>query len=148
MISSFIRCIDRLNPTKFSYPYLMVLAEKEAIVSNKASKAWRDKTKSKVKKLKLMPGAYHELTKEPNNHVLFEEALKFMGERLVATTAPAKPFGQFKQELVKYWRPRPMSKRVKLLLLLAWYILIGLIVAIARRKKNLLLSWPVQLFSK
>ena len=89
-----------------------------------------------------MAGSYHELSKEPNNHVLFEESLKFMGERL----GPAKPFGQFKHELVKYWKPQRMSKKVKLLLLLACYILIGLIAAIARRRKNLLLSWPVRLF--
>ena len=40
-------------------------------------------------------GAYHELTKEPNNHVLFEASLTFMGERLVgkAPGTPAKPFG-------------------------------------------------------
>ena len=71
----------------------MVLAEKDHVVNNKASRAWRDKTRSKIKTLKLIPGAYHELAKEPNNDALFESALRFMGERL---SSSAKPFGQFK----------------------------------------------------
>ena len=65
----------------------MVLAEKDLVVSNKASRAWNDKTKSKIKTLKLMPGAYHELTKEINNHFIFEASLKFMGDRLSTTGA-------------------------------------------------------------
>ena len=108
IIASFVRCIDRLNPAKFNFSYLMVLAEKEYIVNNRASRAWRDKTKTKIKALKLMPGSYHELTKEPNNHILFEAALNFMGERLYGSSnSPnsdkAKPFGEFKPSLVKYW---------------------------------------------
>ena len=96
MIASFIRSIDRLKPYQFTHPYLMVLAEKDLIVNNRESKVWRDKSKSKIKKLKLMPGAFHELSKEPNNHFIFEEALRFMGERLVDTSKPVKPFGEFK----------------------------------------------------
>ena len=94
LLASFIRCIDRLNPARFGFAYLMVLAEKDHIVSNRASKAWRDKTKSKIKTLKLVPGAYHELAKEPNNDALFEASLKFIGERI--SQGSAKPFGQFK----------------------------------------------------
>lgn len=30
-----------------------------------------------------MAGSYHELTKEPNNQVIFEATLKFMGEQLI-----------------------------------------------------------------
>ena len=73
--SSIFRAMDMLNPVKVTYPYLMVCGEKDVIVNNKASKAWHSKTASKIKSLKLMPGAYHELTKETNNHFLFEEAL-------------------------------------------------------------------------
>ena len=53
----------------------MVLAENEKIVSNQAAKAWHAQTSSKIKQLRLVAGAYHELAKEPNNNVLFEASL-------------------------------------------------------------------------
>ena len=85
--ASFLRCVDMIHakPRSVTYPYLLVLAEKDVIVNNKRSREWHDKTSSKVKQLRLMAGAYHELSKEPNNHVLFEASLKFMGERLVGS---------------------------------------------------------------
>ena len=78
-----------------AYPYLMILGEKDVIVNNKVNRDWHAKTQSKVKKLRLMVGAYHELTKEPNNATLFDASLSFMGERLVgkAPGTPVKPFG-------------------------------------------------------
>ena len=82
--------------------------------------------------MKLMPGAYHELTKETNNHFIFEAALKFMGERL-ADRQVTKPFGQFKHQLVKYDKPRQTRKRNKLILLLVFYLVVGLVIAIIRR---------------
>lgn len=127
----------------------MVLAEKDYIVNNRASKAWRDKNKSKIKMLKLIPGAYHELAKEPNNDVLFESALNFMGQRLSGSgSESAKPFGEFKHSLVKYWQPRPMKKRFKLLIIVALYVLIGLLFAIVRRRKNMIISWPRNLLHR
>ena len=94
---SVIRMQDLVHAKAKSttYPYLLVLGDKDIIVNNRVSREWHAKTSSKVKKIKLMMGAYHELTKEPNNHVIFEASLLFMGERLVgkAPGTPAKPFG-------------------------------------------------------
>ena len=84
LVDSSFKNQDRvLNyASNVDYPYLLVLAEKDAVVSNKASRQWHEQTSSKVKELKLIPGAYHELTKEPNNHQVFETCLKFMVKRL------------------------------------------------------------------
>ena len=60
-----------------------------------------------------------------------------MGERLVGNAAegnaPAKPFGQFDHQIVRYYVPRPMQKRYKLIILLVCYLVIGLILALVRR---------------
>lgn len=141
LYASVFRSHERLNPHQVTYPYLMVLAEYEHVVSNKASKAWHSLTKSKVRQMKLMPGAYHELTKEPNNAFIFEAALKFMGERL-ADRNVTKPFGEFNHQLVKYYKPRPLQRRYKLIILAALYLFIGVIIAILRRQKNSILAWP------
>lgn len=53
------------------YPFLMVIAEKDALVNNKINRKWYDQTISKEKEMRLMPGAYHETTKEPTNHTIF-----------------------------------------------------------------------------
>lgn len=60
----------------------MILGEKDVIVDNAASRAWHAQTVSKTKDIKLMAGAFHELTKEPNNTVLFETVLKFCVKRV------------------------------------------------------------------
>ena len=101
-----------------------------------------------------MMGAYHELTKEPNNATFFESSLRFMGERLIGKSAetpiPVKPFGQFKHESIKYYSPRPIlrKKRVWLMFLIAAYLIIGLILALLRSKKRLLITWPKMLLTK
>ena len=69
-----------------------MLGEKDEIVNNKVNRAWFTKTASKEKQIKLMVGAYHELTKEPNNHVMFESCLRFMAERILGSN---KTFGDF-----------------------------------------------------
>ena len=79
------------NARKVTYPYLLVLGEKDEIVNNKVNRIWHSKTASKDKNIKLMVGAYHELSKEPNNHFLFEQVLRFMTERVPAS----KAFGSF-----------------------------------------------------
>ena len=91
------------------------MADKDIIVNNKESRAWHAKTTSKIKQLRLMAGSYHELSKEPNNEILFEASLKFMGERLTgkAPGTPAQPFGAFKHELVKYYKTVPLIKKRK-----------------------------------
>ena len=69
------------------------MGEKDIIVNNKATREWHAKTSSKNKQVRLLAGSYHELTKEPNNDVLFESTLKFMGEQLIGKKGPAaKPF--------------------------------------------------------
>lgn len=45
-----------------------------------------------------MAGSYHELSKEPNNAVMFEAILKFASK----IGCLAKPFGTFSVEKVKY----------------------------------------------
>lgn len=94
LASSFITSHERLmaNARKVTYPYLLVLGEKDEIVNNTITRAWDRKTSSKEKQMKLIVGAYHELTKEPNNHIVFEHVLKFMSERLPSS----KAFGEFK----------------------------------------------------
>ena len=101
-----------------------------------------------------MVGAYHELSKEPNNATFFESSLKFMGERLIGkspgTSIPVKPFGQFKHESIRYYSPRPTfkKKRVWLMILIAAYLLIGLILALIRSKKRLFITWPKMILTK
>ena len=80
LCASFLRNHDRVltyaNDVK--YPYLMVLGEKDEIVNNKVNRLWHGKTSSAIKQIKLMPGALHELSKEPNSGSFFEASLKFM----------------------------------------------------------------------
>ena len=49
LYASAFRCLDKMTPRKVTYPYLMVLAEYDHYVNNKASKAWHAETQSKVK---------------------------------------------------------------------------------------------------
>lgn len=82
-----IRGVDHVqrNAKKVKYPYKLVLAEKDAIVNNRLTREWHGKTSSKIKSMRLMPGAFHELAKDQKSDILFEECLKFMGERLTGT---------------------------------------------------------------
>jgi len=86
------------------------------------------------------------LSKEPNSNVLFEASLKFMGERLVGkpTEAAAQPFGQFKHEMVRYYKPRSLLRRKKfwLYILVVGYFVLGLIFTLGRKQKRFLLTWP------
>ncbi len=53
--------------------------------------------------MRRLPGAFHELSKEPNNEKFFESCLKFMTERIVGKEgAAATAFGTFAHGLVKY----------------------------------------------
>jgi alpha-beta hydrolase superfamily lysophospholipase len=78
--ASFVRSCDLIikNARKVTYPYLLILGEKDVIVDNLASRDWHSKTASEKKELKLMAGAFHELSKEPNNGTFFESILQFM----------------------------------------------------------------------
>ena len=119
------------------------MAEKDAIVCNKASREWHDKTTSKVKELKLIRGAYHELTKEPNNHDVFEQVLKFMAARLKPGVGCAKNFGQFSSKQARFATQKPVYKKRRFwVLLILFYLLIGLLIAVIRRQKKFFFSWP------
>jgi alpha-beta hydrolase superfamily lysophospholipase len=142
LISSFISSQDRLMAfaRKVTYPYLMVLGEKDEIVNNKVNRAWHAKTSSNDKQIKLMVGAFHELSKEPNNHVLFESVIRFMSERI----PNAKGFGQFSSKR-DYKAPvyrAPWTRKRFWLIMLCAYLLVGLLVAVMSRQKRLFFSWP------
>lgn len=76
---------------RVKYPYLLVLAEKDKIVDNKRAREWHARTGTPAgnKVIKLVAGAYHEISKEPNNGVMIESVLTFMESRL----SDAKAFG-------------------------------------------------------
>ena len=99
-----------------------------------------------------MAGAFHELSKEPNSHVLFEASLKFMGERLIgkAPGLPVKPFAEFNPQQVRYYRSQPLWKRRKfqVFCLVLAYLVVGLFLARKFGMKRLLLTWPSRLFKK
>ena len=99
-----------------------------------------------------MAGAFHELSKESNNNVLFEASLKFMGERIVGKTpgVPAKPFGEFRANTAKYYKPVPLLKKRKfwIFLLVLLYLVIGIIVARKLRLKRKILTWPINLLKR
>jgi len=110
LIHSFNVNLERVQllAPKVEYPYLMLLGEKDLIVDNNASRAWHGKTASKMKELKLMPGSFHELSKEPNNAIMFETLLKFTAKR---ETEGAKPFGVFNPKDVKFANVVPIWKK-------------------------------------
>ena len=114
-----------------------------------ATKQWHSKTSSKNKGMRLMPGAMHETTKEPNNHIAFEAALKFMGDQIIGVKGapPAKAFGWYNHKLTKYYKNRSIltRKRFWIFLLIVAYFTIGFIIAIIRRKKRMLFTWPKML---
>ena len=69
-----------LTLSRFKYPYLMMLAEKEAIVSNEGSYVFHQKTQSKKKELVVFPNGFHELQKEPHLKAAVHcKVLKFFG---------------------------------------------------------------------
>jgi alpha-beta hydrolase superfamily lysophospholipase len=92
LCASFIDSQDKVMTyaKKVVYPYLIVLGEKDVIVSNSANREWHSKTSTpaKQKEMKLMAGSYHELAKEPNRTTL-------MQKRLADTEKPGVPFGIF-----------------------------------------------------
>lgn len=86
LFSSICRNHNKLltYANRVTYPYLLVLGEHDVIVNNEKSRQWHQRTSSQHKELKLMQGAYHEVTKEPNSAVLFESMLRFINKRLAS----------------------------------------------------------------
>jgi hypothetical protein len=87
-----------------------------------------------------MVGAFHELSKEPNNHVLFESVIRFMADRIPT----AKVFGQFNAK--KDYKPpvyrAPWKRKKFWVIMLCAYLLVGLLVAVVSKQKRLFFSWP------
>jgi hypothetical protein len=129
------------NARKVNYPYLLVLGEKDEIVNNKTARTWHSKTASKDKQIKLMVGAYHELSKEPNNRVFFESVLRFMSERLLASN---KAFGNFqaKRDFRAPFKVAPWRRKKFWIIALCAYLLVGLLFAVVRKQTRLFFSWP------
>jgi len=100
-----------------------------------------------VKELKLMAGAYHELSKETNNNVFFTTVLNFCAKRV---TDGAKPFGAFdpKKVIKAPTGNAGAPKSKKKMMLVALYFLIGVVLALIRRSKRLFLIWPLMPFLK
>ena len=141
LASSCFNAQDRLmaNATKVNYPYLLVLGEKDLIVNNNSSRAWFTKTQSPQKQIKLMAGAFHELSKEPTNAVLFESCMKFMAERINGTK---KTFGEFVGKR-DYKAPKAAAavwRRKKFWIII--YLLVGLLFALWHKQKKLIFTWP------
>lgn len=153
LVASFSRNCDLIARTasKVNYPYQLILGEKDLIVDNAASRDWHSKTTSARKELKLMAGAFHELSKEPNNGVFIETIIKFMHAQ---TGAAPKNFGVLDPKTVKFSKLISVpvagagapNKRRRLLVIL--YFVIGLLLAIFRKSKRLFLIWPALPFLK
>ena len=145
LAASFFRNHDRVMTyaKAVKYPYLLVIGEKDVIVSGKACRDWHAMTSSADKNFKLMAGAYHETTKEPNRDVIFESALKFFAQRL----HKSKEFGAFNPKKdVKVFKESPLYKKKRFwILLIVAYLCIGLLLSIVRRNKKMFLSWPALL---
>ena len=124
-----------------------MLGEKDVIINNAVNRQWHSKTQSKQKELKLMAGAYHELSKEPTNHVMFESVLKFMNKRLACTQIPARPFGTLNPKTdVRFAKNVSLLKKKKFwILVVIIYLFIGLVYAVVRRRTKLFLSWPAMM---
>ncbi len=81
-----------------------------------------------------MAGSFHELSKEPNNHQFFESMLRFIGKSTLS------PFGVLDPKQFNFTLEKPRRKLWKLLTLV--YFLVGILLAIIKRRKRLLLLWP------
>jgi len=74
---SMLEYIDDIpyNLGHFHYPYLIMIAEKEAIVSNSGAKLFHQKSASKDKELVEFKDCFHELHKEPNKDEILSKVL-------------------------------------------------------------------------
>lgn len=86
------------NPQKVTYPYQVILGDKDILVDNAVTQKWHEATQSKTKDFKRMAGAYHELSKETNNKDFFETILKFCAKR---QAEGAQGFGKYDFKDVK-----------------------------------------------
>ena len=81
-----------------------------------------------------MPGALHELMKEPNNQSMFEAILLF-------TSGAKMELGEL--PLFKYASNRALWRKRKFwLFVLALSLFVSLLVALRRNKTNVFFFWP------
>ena len=74
-----------------------------------------------------MAGSYHELSKEPNNAVMFESILQFVTKRL------GKPFGTLDPQSVRYSNQTPYLRRPRLwAYMVALYLCVRILVQIIK----------------
>lgn len=150
LMGSFLRSIESIkkNAAKVTYPYLLILGEKDLVVDNTASRNWHAATTSTTKEIKLMAGSFHELSKEPNNGTMFETVLKFAVKR---ASEGAQAFGVLNPKEVNFSKrllPKAAAGKSKLRLLTILYFLVGLVLAFLRKRKSLFLIWPALPFLK
>lgn len=130
---------------RVTYPYLLLVGERDTLVDNTASREWHSKTRTPLanKEMRQISSSLHDLHKEPNNALMFEHILKFVSARL---TPQSKSFGEVVASTIRFAKEVPFWKRKKFWMLFATlYLFIGLLIAIIRRRKNLFLSWPALL---
>jgi len=129
---------------RVKFPYMLMYAESDFIVCNKAVKEWHSRTKSTEKTIHEIPNAYHELAKDPNTSHVYGHMMKFMVKRIAAK---ADKFGQLVgSKDIKYATKNRWYQRKRFwILLLVIYLLIGGLISIYRKKKNMFLSWPALL---
>lgn len=147
MFASVVRNIDRVDTyaDRVDYPYLLLLGDKDIVVSNEGAQKWHSKTSSKVKQLRLLANTFHDLTKEPNNHKVFESILRFLSLRTQSKEIPV--FGQLNLRTdINFGKIVPFWKKRKFWTLCAvFYLLIGLVIVVMRKQYKHFLSWPALL---
>ena len=98
-----------------------------------------------MKEIKLIVGAYHELSKELKRVDFVERILQFASK---VTPAGCKGFGaDYDPKKVVIKKPEEKQaasgKKGKKKWLIILYFIIGLILAIVKRSKRLFLIWPL-----
>lgn len=145
IVASALKNIERAMTyaEKVTYPYLMLLGEKDVLVNNEAARRWHDRTSSQSKEIKFIPGSYHELSKEPNNSVMFESILKFAIKR---QSEGIKPFGTLQVASISFAKQVSILRKPRFWILsFLLYVVIGVLIAVMRGKKDLFFSWPALL---
>lgn len=111
------------------------------MIDNSAVREWHANTASKIKEQKQMVGAYHELSKEPNNKIFFSSVLQFLKTR-GQDVENTKAFGALDPKTVHFPVKKVSSKGKKWRWVLI-YFLIGLLLAILKRSKRYFAFWPL-----
>ena len=115
---------------RFKYPYLLLLAEKDRVISNSGSKSFHAKSGSTIKTVTVMKDSYHELQKEPNKDEFNAHVLRFIADRL-KDKARLKPLGDITHKQFKCGyldiRRKMFSKRKVAMIVFLFYLIIGVL---------------------